>query len=242
MSLVTPSTRLATSGPNSASTSSSEALVSSTVSWSSAAHSVSESSRRLAQILATPSGWVMKSSPERRRWSACRSRANVKARSTGSRSIPGACAACSATTANRSSSSARLSASSGAAGAALVVPAARPAVRRRPPPLPVAPVSLVPPREPALARPPAFPRPPTARSRSLARRSRRPSAFARPARRRRPALAGLPRSRPAARAWLCFRDLRHEHEFSAARGAAGDATRGSERRRGRRPGARVDGR
>ena len=47
-------------------TSSSEALVSSTVSWSSAAHSVAVSSRMPAQIFATPTGWVMKSSPDSR--------------------------------------------------------------------------------------------------------------------------------------------------------------------------------
>ena len=63
VSLVTPSTSAAISSPNSARTSSSEALVSSTVSCSSAAHSVSVSSRMPAQILATPTGWMMKSSP-----------------------------------------------------------------------------------------------------------------------------------------------------------------------------------
>ena len=44
--------------------------VSSTVSCRSAAHSVSVSSRIPAQILATLTGCTMKSSPERRRWSA----------------------------------------------------------------------------------------------------------------------------------------------------------------------------
>ena len=44
--------------------------VSSTVSCSSAAHSVSVSRRIPAQILATLTGWTMNSSPERRRWSA----------------------------------------------------------------------------------------------------------------------------------------------------------------------------
>ena len=56
VSLVTPSTRLQTSSPNASRTSSSVALVSSTVSWSSAAQSVSVSSRRPAQIFATPTG------------------------------------------------------------------------------------------------------------------------------------------------------------------------------------------
>jgi hypothetical protein len=62
--LVTPSTSRAISSPNSASTSSRLALVSSTVSWSSAAQSVAVSSRSPAQIWATPTGWVMNSSPE----------------------------------------------------------------------------------------------------------------------------------------------------------------------------------
>ena len=57
--------------------------MSSTVSCSSAAQSVSVSSRRPAQIFATSTGWVMKSSPERRRWSAWRSQAKAKARSIG---------------------------------------------------------------------------------------------------------------------------------------------------------------
>ena len=61
--------------------------MSSTVSWSSAAQSVSVSSRRPAQIWATPTGWVMNSSPERRCWSAWRSQAKSKARSTSWRSI-----------------------------------------------------------------------------------------------------------------------------------------------------------
>ena len=56
--------------------------MSSTVSCSSAAHSVSVSSRMPAQILATPTGWTMKSSPERRRWSAWCSQANMKACTT----------------------------------------------------------------------------------------------------------------------------------------------------------------
>jgi hypothetical protein len=40
--------------------------VSSTVSWSSAAQIVAVSSRMPAQIFATPTGWVMKSSPDLR--------------------------------------------------------------------------------------------------------------------------------------------------------------------------------
>ena len=61
--------------------------MSSTVSWSSAAQSVSVSSRMPAQIFATPTGWVMNSSPEWRSWSAWRSQAKSKARSTMARSI-----------------------------------------------------------------------------------------------------------------------------------------------------------
>ena len=78
-SLVTPSTSLATSSPNSSRTSSSDALVSSTVSCRSAAQSVAVSSRMPAQILATPTGCTMKSSPLARRWSAWRSQANTNA-------------------------------------------------------------------------------------------------------------------------------------------------------------------
>ena len=61
--------------------------MSSTVSWSSAAQRVAVSSRIPAQICATPTGWVMNSSPEYRSWSAWRSQANSKARRTASRSI-----------------------------------------------------------------------------------------------------------------------------------------------------------
>ena len=61
--------------------------MSSTVSCSSAAQSVSVSSRIPAQIWATPTGWVMNSSPERRSWSAWRSQANSKACSIAARSI-----------------------------------------------------------------------------------------------------------------------------------------------------------
>ena len=60
--------------------------MSSTVSCSSAAHSVSVSSRMPAQIFATPTGWMMKSSPDLRRWSAWCSQANTNACSTASRS------------------------------------------------------------------------------------------------------------------------------------------------------------
>ena len=63
--------------------------MSSTVSCSSAAHRVSVSRRSPAQIFATSTGWVMKSSPDLRRWSAWRSQANAKARSIASRSIAG---------------------------------------------------------------------------------------------------------------------------------------------------------
>ena len=61
--------------------------MSSTVSCSSAAQSVAVSSRMPAQILATPTGCMMKSSPLARRWSAWRSQAKTNARSTSSRSI-----------------------------------------------------------------------------------------------------------------------------------------------------------
>src|SRR3954470_9079846 len=105
VSLVTPSTSEAICSPNSSRTSSSEALVSSTVSCRRAAQSVSVSSRMPAQIFATPTGWTMKSSPDLRRWSAWRSQANRKARSTASLSI--GCitwSACSSITAFRSPS------------------------------------------------------------------------------------------------------------------------------------------
>ena len=106
VSLVTPSTRPATSSPNSSRTSSSDAVVSSTVSCSSAAHSVSVSSRMPAQMRATPTGWVMKSSPDWRRWSAWCSQANRNACSTCWRSTGAATSsACSETIANRSCSS-----------------------------------------------------------------------------------------------------------------------------------------
>ena len=65
--------------------------MSSTVSWSRAAQRVAVSSRIPAQIWATPTGWVMNSSPEWRSWSAWRSQANSKAlRDRGrGRSSPG---------------------------------------------------------------------------------------------------------------------------------------------------------
>ena len=103
MSFVTPSTSVATSSPNSSRTSISEAAVSSTVSCSSAAHRVEVSSRIPAQIFATPMGWTMKLSPDRRRWSAWRSQANTNACSTASRSM-WPFSSCSSITANRSAS------------------------------------------------------------------------------------------------------------------------------------------
>ena len=82
-----------------------------------------------AQILATPTGWMMKSSPLARRWSAWRSQANTKARSTSSRSICSAASpACSSTTANRSPSRTRWSSVSLVVGPA----GAWPACARRP--------------------------------------------------------------------------------------------------------------
>ena len=65
---------------------SSEALVSSTVSCSRAAQIVWVSSRMPAQILATPTGCVMNSSPDLRRWSACRSHEKLNASATWFRS------------------------------------------------------------------------------------------------------------------------------------------------------------
>ncbi len=80
--------------------------MSSTVSCSSAAHRVSVSSRRPAQIFATPTGCTMKSSPDLRRWSAWCSQAKMNAASTRSRSIGmAASSACSSTIAKRSESS-----------------------------------------------------------------------------------------------------------------------------------------
>ena len=108
VSFVTPSTRPAISSPNASRTSSSDALVSSTVSCRSAAHSVSVSRRMPAQIFATPTGWVMKSSPDWRRWSAWCSQAKTKASPTRWRStLRTTSSACSSTMAKRSASSAR---------------------------------------------------------------------------------------------------------------------------------------
>ncbi len=105
VSLVTPSTRPAISSPKRSRTSSIDALVSSTVSCSSAAHSVSVSSLMPAQMRATPTGCTMKSSPDLRRWAAWCSHANANASRTRSRSISTAeSAACSETIANRSPS------------------------------------------------------------------------------------------------------------------------------------------
>ena len=81
-----PSTSPATVSPNNSRTSSRLAEVSSTVSCSSAAQSVWVSSRSPAQIFATSTGWVMKSSPDLRRWSEWRSQAKAKACSIERRS------------------------------------------------------------------------------------------------------------------------------------------------------------
>ena len=103
VSFVTPSTIAAISSPKRSRTSSIEAEVSSTVSCSSAAHSVSVSRRMLAQMRATPIGCTMKSSPDLRRWAPWCSQANTKASCTRARSIATAeSAACSETIANRS--------------------------------------------------------------------------------------------------------------------------------------------
>jgi hypothetical protein len=103
VSLVTPSTIAAISSPKRSRTSSIEAEVSSTVSCSSAAHSVSVSRRMLAQIRATPTGCTMKSSPDLRRCAAWCSQANTNASWTRARSMCTAeSAACSETIAKRS--------------------------------------------------------------------------------------------------------------------------------------------
>ena len=98
--------------------------MSSTVSCRSAAQSVAVSSRMPAQILATPIGWTMKSSPLARRWSACRSQANTNAFWTSSRStFSAASSACSSTTAKRSPSRTRWSSVSLVGGPAGACPA-----------------------------------------------------------------------------------------------------------------------
>src|SRR5215469_1659104 len=80
-SLVTPSTRAATSSPNSRRSSTSVYAVSSTVSCSSAAQMVSWFMPSSARIVATASGWVMYGSPLRRFWPACQCAATSYARS-----------------------------------------------------------------------------------------------------------------------------------------------------------------
>ncbi len=101
---------LAISSPKRSRTSSSEAEVSSTVSCSSAAHSVSVSRRIPAQMRATPTGCTMKSSPDLRRCSAWCSQANTNASSTRPRSTSRVeSPACSETIAKRSSSRRRSS-------------------------------------------------------------------------------------------------------------------------------------
>ncbi len=78
-SLVTPSTRSATSPPNSSASSSSVYSVSSTVSCSSAATSVFVSMPSSARIEATASGCVMYGSPDLRNWPLCSCSARVYA-------------------------------------------------------------------------------------------------------------------------------------------------------------------
>ena len=58
-SFVTPSTKRATSSPNSCATSSTVIQVSSTASWSSPATIVSLSSSRSAKMIATHKGWMI---------------------------------------------------------------------------------------------------------------------------------------------------------------------------------------
>ena len=70
-SLVTPSTRTATSAPNSALTSPMVRPVSSTVSCSSAATRVVVSMPISASRIATASGWVTYGAPDLRVWPAC---------------------------------------------------------------------------------------------------------------------------------------------------------------------------
>ena len=80
-SLVTPSTIVATSAPNSRSMSARVSVVSSTASWSSAAAIVTSSRPRPTTIIATPSGCTMYGSPDRRTCSEWAARAVRKARS-----------------------------------------------------------------------------------------------------------------------------------------------------------------
>ena len=88
-SLVTPSTRCATSAPNRSSMSEMLCSVSSGTSWSSAAWTASGSSPISDRICATASGWVMYGSPDARRCGPCASRAKRYASPTLARSASG---------------------------------------------------------------------------------------------------------------------------------------------------------
>ena len=73
VSLVTPSTKSATSSPKIAVISSSVMTVSSTTSCRIPATRVSLSSSRSARMIATQSGWMIYGSPDLRLWSLCAS-------------------------------------------------------------------------------------------------------------------------------------------------------------------------
>ena len=92
-SLVTPSTSLATSGPNSLVSSGVVSSVSSTVSWRIAATIVAASRWSSARMLATSIGWLTYSSPDRRRWPVWALAARWYAFSTSLRSSGGRCSA-----------------------------------------------------------------------------------------------------------------------------------------------------
>ena len=84
--LVTPSTRCAMRSLKVSSTSASVTSESSTVSWMSAAHSVSTSMRRSARMSATSTGCTMNGSPLLRHCPLCAMSANENARASSSSS------------------------------------------------------------------------------------------------------------------------------------------------------------
>ena len=83
---VSPSTSARTSGPKRRSTSSNRRNVSSTVSCSSPATTVSRSIDRSASRIDTATGWLTKGSPLRRFWPACAPWATISASRTTARS------------------------------------------------------------------------------------------------------------------------------------------------------------
>jgi hypothetical protein len=88
-SLVTPSTRWATSEPKRSSMSLRSYSVSSGTSWSSAASTAAGSMPRSATIWAAAIGWVTYGSPEARNWRAWASTARSNALSSWARSADG---------------------------------------------------------------------------------------------------------------------------------------------------------